>query len=59
MTKKIGVQGHCTPFTQRHSLGEVWTWLGQEEWKFSPGKWTRTDGHDDWRVSNALSHLSE
>lgn len=48
------VRGHCTPFTQRYSLCEVWAILGNAKRRYAPDKGSRidrrTEGHKDGRT---------
>lgn len=38
---------HCTPFTQWHSVGEVWASLGLGKRRYAPDKRSRTDWRTD------------
>lgn len=49
------IQGHCTLFTQRYSVGEVWARFAQGDRRYPPDKGSRTDmgGQTNWSLFGA------
>lgn len=51
------VQGHWTPFTERHSVGEEPVRLGQGEKKYAPDNWSNKVKEKKWDLDKDFTDV--